>query len=286
MWGVHREGNSETRQEFPKHIGARLTACVSYIDHQNLVRDDGIEQRKGRTPDMVFPHAIEILEARTAFGIIDDGSLGRGNGGRHRGDVELRLAPIVTAQPSKTGFRRRQIAQPHDRQRAAGKSSSSQPVMHLRAIDSLDVPSINKTKSVTHELTGSQTLLDQIADGLICKIGGGSVVEARDLFQSPIETGIDFGGENDLVYWITAPNRTCELQLCNGARVLSKRPASAAMSEEPLAPQDTVCTYRQNNSARRSAPYAFLTPPSPSRVSPDAPPRSRSCACRRRRPAS
>lgn len=102
---MHREELSETSQEFPKDVCAALTACVSHIDHQNLVRDDCIEQRKRRTADMVFPDAIEILEAGTALGMRDDRPLSNCQSSRHSHNVELWMTSIITAHPPQTGFR-------------------------------------------------------------------------------------------------------------------------------------------------------------------------------------
>lgn len=74
--------------------------------------------------------------------------------------------------------------------------------MNLAAVDSFNVTCINQPKTVVQKLARCHALVNQIADRLISEIGSGSVVETRDFFQRLIETGIDFGGQNDFVHRI------------------------------------------------------------------------------------
>jgi hypothetical protein len=77
--------------------------------------------------------------------------------------------------------------------------------VHRGAVHGLDIACGDKMEPMTQKISCRKTLLDQIAYGLIGKIGSGPVVETCDLFQRLIETGIDFSGEDDLVHRIEFP---------------------------------------------------------------------------------
>lgn len=77
--------------------------------------------------------------------------------------------------------------------------------MHRSAVHGPDIACGDKMEPLTQKISCRETFLDEIAYGLICKIGSGPVVETCDLFQRPIETGIDFSGEDNLVHRIEAP---------------------------------------------------------------------------------
>ncbi len=112
-------------KELPKPIHASLAASVANVDDQYLVSSRHIQQCKVRPADVVFSNTLEILEAWSALGMIDDRPLRCGQGCRRRHDVQLRMTLVVVAHPSKARLGSRKVAEMHGLQRAAGKSSSS-----------------------------------------------------------------------------------------------------------------------------------------------------------------
>lgn len=118
-----RRSPSDASEKFSKDVCTALSASIANVDDQDLIRSDSVEKRKGRATNMVLSDTFEILETCANVRMGNDGPFRRLQSRRHGSDVELWMALVVCAHPSKAGFGSRQVTETHALQRAAGKSS-------------------------------------------------------------------------------------------------------------------------------------------------------------------